>query len=778
MLKHGWAVPKATTLFPAGTPVFLFGDSINYLNQYQFNGAGTDESSLSSRGDWFWVQFLDQRVRLEDWRDLTRNVGPYSTQSGTLANNPFATSSGSATVTVTKASHGFGVLTAYTGGAEYVFAGASTFNNVTLNGGYKVLTVPSSSTFTITAGTTANASSSGGGASVTYILRGASAVPPWLGAGSNWAISSDHSEGTLDLLQSGNGFPSSNIFTLAGITGLSRAIAVLNVGTNDINSSNSFANFSPNITAVVDRLVALGFGKIIVNNARPRGLPEVHNLPNNPFTTTNGSAIVTVSNPAQRMDDNQSIVITGASGTVGGLTMNGSYNGATASANTTLTSPDAFTFNAGQGNASSGATGGGASCVMTTSSNNFIYPYDDARWAVRKTYNDWLATTFAAYPTVTVLDFDAVELDGTQEVNAAHATGTAKAQYRVDAVHPSPLASYYSAKNLIIPALSNLVTAVSGDPWFGAVDPTSGTNMFPNPGLAGSAGAKTIVTGSVADSWAATITGANMTGVASVENISTGINRQKFVLTTAAAGTANTLETLIFKPGATIGYGFSGTGKVATVTIVSSGLNPIISIPHSGLSNGAPIPGGHITLSNIVGGTLNGVDLAGTWTCSTVSIPSSNVTYTFVATGQTASGTGSGSRTFDWTMTAANLAPLESWVRFYAYLEFSASTQWRGCEMNITSRSGTTTTVEIFKTGRNYGVTTRRYFPPDALTGWYVSNAIKLDAAEAMASVTNLNPLLFTLTVAQEAATSLTFSVSRPCFRPITDPTAYWAAIP
>ena len=76
-----------------------------------------------------------------------------------LGNNPFATTNGSTTVTVTAATHG-----GQTG--DYVtFSGATTVAGLDLNNEYKI-TVTSANAYTITAATAANATTSGGGSAV------------------------------------------------------------------------------------------------------------------------------------------------------------------------------------------------------------------------------------------------------------------------------------------------------------------------------------------------------------------------------------------------------------------------------------------------------------------------------------------------------------------------------------------------------------------------------------------------------------------------------------
>lgn len=80
--------------------------------------------------------------------------------ASTMANNPFSTASGSPTVSVTWASHGFSA------GQFVVFSGASTFNGVTMNGTWEIASVSDVNTFTITYTSNASGGGAGGGASV------------------------------------------------------------------------------------------------------------------------------------------------------------------------------------------------------------------------------------------------------------------------------------------------------------------------------------------------------------------------------------------------------------------------------------------------------------------------------------------------------------------------------------------------------------------------------------------------------------------------------------
>jgi hypothetical protein len=81
---------------------------------------------------------------------------------GVLGANPFATTSGSRVVTVTHASH------TRTPGSAVTFAGAASFNGVTLNGSFTVLVVVSASQYTVQAATVASASGAGGGSAVSF----------------------------------------------------------------------------------------------------------------------------------------------------------------------------------------------------------------------------------------------------------------------------------------------------------------------------------------------------------------------------------------------------------------------------------------------------------------------------------------------------------------------------------------------------------------------------------------------------------------------------------
>lgn len=88
--------------------------------------------------------------------------------TGTFANNPFAATIGSTTVTVTHTNHGAAVN-------DYVtIAGATTFAGIPagdLNKEHQILTVPDSGTYTIAVATAATSTASGGGAAATYAYQ-------------------------------------------------------------------------------------------------------------------------------------------------------------------------------------------------------------------------------------------------------------------------------------------------------------------------------------------------------------------------------------------------------------------------------------------------------------------------------------------------------------------------------------------------------------------------------------------------------------------------------
>lgn len=102
-----------------------------------------------------------RKLYVYDSAFLQNDVTPYRA-TGTLGNNPFTTVNTSNLVTVNQSAHGVSP------GDTVIYAGATTFNNVTMNGAFIVVTVTDASNFVITATTTANASGAGGGNAVTF----------------------------------------------------------------------------------------------------------------------------------------------------------------------------------------------------------------------------------------------------------------------------------------------------------------------------------------------------------------------------------------------------------------------------------------------------------------------------------------------------------------------------------------------------------------------------------------------------------------------------------
>ena len=145
------------------------------------------------RSLWNWVTlgFLNLMGVGTNLKFYIENGGAYyditPLRTTNILNNPFATTSGLPTVTVTDASNGVQI------GDFVTFSNASTVGGLDLNGTYTVQSIPSLTTYTITAG--ANASStvaSGGGSAVAaaYEIHVGSAVAvPLVGwGGGGWGL--------------------------------------------------------------------------------------------------------------------------------------------------------------------------------------------------------------------------------------------------------------------------------------------------------------------------------------------------------------------------------------------------------------------------------------------------------------------------------------------------------------------------------------------------------------------------------------------------------------
>src|SRR5882762_1340702 len=114
------------------------------LSQQDFIGAGTAK-----------------KVYVYDRTFAQNDITPIE-NTGTLGANPFQTTSGQNTVTVTHASH------TRKSGATVRFSGASAVGGLSLNGSYPVLVVTGANTYVIDAGAHASATATGGGGSIAY----------------------------------------------------------------------------------------------------------------------------------------------------------------------------------------------------------------------------------------------------------------------------------------------------------------------------------------------------------------------------------------------------------------------------------------------------------------------------------------------------------------------------------------------------------------------------------------------------------------------------------
>jgi hypothetical protein len=149
--------------FRSGYPEKLGGwQSLSNPNTYTFKGV--------VRTLWNWVTLnysnlmalgTSSKVYIENGGNYN-DITPHTSASPvSLANNPFATTSGSKLVTVTASGHGT------TAGTYVTFAGATAVAGLTISGEYEIVTVPDGNTYTIIAASAASSTTTGGGASVT-----------------------------------------------------------------------------------------------------------------------------------------------------------------------------------------------------------------------------------------------------------------------------------------------------------------------------------------------------------------------------------------------------------------------------------------------------------------------------------------------------------------------------------------------------------------------------------------------------------------------------------
>ena len=157
----------ATQTATTSSPIFdLATGQVNGFQSVTFDGqnAGTITNRQLNLPSALALSTKNSSMFFAGRQGLSDNFSAFAsiTGTGTLSSNPFTTVASSAIVTVALPSHGLTV------GSGVIFSGASTFNNVTLNGTYTVASIIDSNDFTVTAGTTANASGTGGGSDVVY----------------------------------------------------------------------------------------------------------------------------------------------------------------------------------------------------------------------------------------------------------------------------------------------------------------------------------------------------------------------------------------------------------------------------------------------------------------------------------------------------------------------------------------------------------------------------------------------------------------------------------
>lgn len=162
------------------------------LGGWTRSGVTTFTGKCRGITDWQTLAFekfigLGTHLKLQLWKGGTiYDVTPIRA-SGTLANNPFATTNLSPVVRVTHVAHG------NTLGDYLHFAGAAAVAGITINGEYTVTTVFDADHYDITHSAPANATTTGGGAAVTYqyeIHIGAESSTFGLGWGAGgWGVS-------------------------------------------------------------------------------------------------------------------------------------------------------------------------------------------------------------------------------------------------------------------------------------------------------------------------------------------------------------------------------------------------------------------------------------------------------------------------------------------------------------------------------------------------------------------------------------------------------------
>jgi hypothetical protein len=166
--EGGWYESEKVR-FRSGFPEKIGG----WINLAALSSAGAASTFKGvARDMWNWVTLAfsnlngvgtNQKYYIESggaYNDVTPTLS-----SGTLGSNPFTTTFNSKLVTVSSIAHGMSA------GTWATFSGASTFNGVTLNGSYEVITAIDGNSYTIISSTTASGTGSGGGAAVAYTYQ-------------------------------------------------------------------------------------------------------------------------------------------------------------------------------------------------------------------------------------------------------------------------------------------------------------------------------------------------------------------------------------------------------------------------------------------------------------------------------------------------------------------------------------------------------------------------------------------------------------------------------
>ena len=247
---------------------------------------------------------------------------------GTLGSNPFATSNGSSTVTVTQSGHQLNV------GDSVTFSGASGVAGLDINGTFVVASA-SADSYTFTASSAANSDVSGGGSSVAFVSAPTEALDNLLvldKLGSN-PFTTTSGSSTVTVEHVGHGFSTGDYVTFDNAA--SSPINGLRIGIGDQRNFAVTVTDSNHYTITAATL-------------------------SDPLTTTAGSSTVSAEIVGHGFSVNDTVTFSGGSA-VGGLTLNGTFTV------TGVTNENHFTFSSGS-SASSSAKGGGTIAVLATAS--------------------------------------------------------------------------------------------------------------------------------------------------------------------------------------------------------------------------------------------------------------------------------------------------------------------------------------------------------------------------------------------------------------------------